>query len=486
MADMSNTDLIHHAGVLFVGAGPVGLYTAIQAKLKNPSLNIVMLERHQTYLRHHILIIDKASYHGAHPDAEFQALLKPLCGMVPTSTIETSLLTFAKQIGIQVVHEHITSVADLMQQAPKAQFIVGSDGAKSLVRREIFNDEKEKDVNLQYIIEVKYKTKGPTKPLGLYDYFAVHGQCGHFIRENIGKLKDGETPVSLFFFVDEATYNEICSLNNGPGQRLGLMDIDSKQSNKSYQLSNSIRVWLAARRHAAHEAFVLDSEKIAAVALPIYSSKHFVTETNDKTCLLVGDAAMGVPYFRALNAGLIAANHAAKLIAEQPQPQHNEAYQEALRNLAQKETAQALFTDTKVHAGMGAAYMSRTLFPIYKASSMDSGLLNAIQSARLAPPNVMLRHPRTAFAPLIWGAASVVGFILNPISTGYFALCSLSALTLIIVTKLNALMMERPVAQPSNPLPWEVVQEKSNASAGITGSKEETPEEEYSSCFVAS
>lgn len=35
----------------FVGAGPVGLFTAIQAKLYNPDLNILMLEKYTEYQR---------------------------------------------------------------------------------------------------------------------------------------------------------------------------------------------------------------------------------------------------------------------------------------------------------------------------------------------------------------------------------------------------------------------------------------------------
>ena len=44
--------------VVIVGAGPVGLWTAIQLLKREPALEVVLLERHESYARSHVLRLD--------------------------------------------------------------------------------------------------------------------------------------------------------------------------------------------------------------------------------------------------------------------------------------------------------------------------------------------------------------------------------------------------------------------------------------------
>jgi len=39
--------MIFKADIIFIGAGPVGLWTAIQIKLLKPNLEIIMFEKYQ-------------------------------------------------------------------------------------------------------------------------------------------------------------------------------------------------------------------------------------------------------------------------------------------------------------------------------------------------------------------------------------------------------------------------------------------------------
>lgn len=49
------------ADCVIVGAGPVGLYTAVQLRLRCPAMRVVMLEKYETYQRQHVLRIEAAS-----------------------------------------------------------------------------------------------------------------------------------------------------------------------------------------------------------------------------------------------------------------------------------------------------------------------------------------------------------------------------------------------------------------------------------------
>ena len=47
--------------VVIVGAGPVGLFLAVQLQIRCPMISIVMLEKHAVYQRSHVLRVDKRS-----------------------------------------------------------------------------------------------------------------------------------------------------------------------------------------------------------------------------------------------------------------------------------------------------------------------------------------------------------------------------------------------------------------------------------------
>ena len=53
---------INSTNVLVVGSGPVGLSTAIQAKIRNPNLNITILDEYEKYKRKQKLRLDPSSF----------------------------------------------------------------------------------------------------------------------------------------------------------------------------------------------------------------------------------------------------------------------------------------------------------------------------------------------------------------------------------------------------------------------------------------
>ena len=72
------------ADCVIVGAGPVGLFTAIQLRLRCPAMRVVMLEKYETYQRQHVLRIEPASLHTGLEDDNpgFAARLQELVGKV--------------------------------------------------------------------------------------------------------------------------------------------------------------------------------------------------------------------------------------------------------------------------------------------------------------------------------------------------------------------------------------------------------------------
>ena len=44
--------------IVFVGAGPIGLWTAVQIKLQRPDVTIIFKEKKEVYSRLHTLFLD--------------------------------------------------------------------------------------------------------------------------------------------------------------------------------------------------------------------------------------------------------------------------------------------------------------------------------------------------------------------------------------------------------------------------------------------
>lgn len=301
--------------IIFIGAGPVGLFTAIQVKLQNPELNILMFEKYAEYQRKHVLIIDPESYKNTHRDVRFQRIISELHGAVRTSVLEEKLLNFAREIGIEIQYEIITSADSILVRYPSTSVIVGSDGSHSMIRQQIFGEHLDTYEDLQYIVEIKYEVEGTARQLNLlHEYLPAITQTNHLITEHVGKEKDGRTPVSMRIFVDKGTFDALKAQGVTFKNPLKLTDGRNADSNKTKKMFDSINAWLIAREDLTNERRITDSEKITAINLPVYRSKEFALEHANKKWFLVGDAALGVPYFRALNAGLMSGTQLAKII----------------------------------------------------------------------------------------------------------------------------------------------------------------------------
>lgn len=61
-ADSGAASRLPMADIVFLGAGPVGLWCAVQTKILVPAAEIVMVEKYKTYQRSHVLKLAKSSF----------------------------------------------------------------------------------------------------------------------------------------------------------------------------------------------------------------------------------------------------------------------------------------------------------------------------------------------------------------------------------------------------------------------------------------
>lgn len=284
--------------VVIIGAGPVGLLTAIQIKLYQPSIQIKMFEKYQEYKRKHTLRVDAASFEGAHPD------LKKYSGNVATSTIETELKEQALSLGIEISYEEVIKVDDVLKRYPDVSLCIGADGAHSLVRKTYFEHEDIPYQNLQYLLEFKCDVIGEKLlPLSWAQSAGALMHVDRLLTEQVGRYNEESqsTPLAIRMFISEKEFKALRGPQDDQATFKNPLSFDGLcQANPD--LGKQFREWLNYRQSI--QAMGLAPIKISTTNLPAYTSNSYVKGTHHCFIALVGDAALGVPYFRSFNAGI--------------------------------------------------------------------------------------------------------------------------------------------------------------------------------------
>jgi len=322
------------ADIVVIGAGPVGLWTAIQIKKRRPETDIQIYERYTEYKRSHVLKLEHRSmlfYAKNKTDIAEKQFFKEVTGsdfsksfkmaalgkshFIRTNDLEAALKNYAAALGIQTTYDKINSPEDIISRHPECPNFIGADGAHSKIRTAIMGQDAVNNFPLQYVVEIKYEAQGSPQELSLHEHYKTNKMLTHMAFEYVGREKNGITPVSLRFFVDEETYKQLPEASFK--EPLKINDSRIPES-----LKQDIKSYLNVRRLKANESFKPNSEKMSKLTLSLYKAKKFATSKHAKNWFLVGDSAMGVPYFRSLNAGFIIGSQLAFILTRDITPRN--------------------------------------------------------------------------------------------------------------------------------------------------------------------
>lgn len=299
------------ADVIIVGAGPVGLFFATQLKLRQPDLRIVILEKYAMYKRAHVLKIEAASVNTGLTDPSFSAAVKSLVGRTPTNRIESALKEQAARLGIDIrTGVKVTDARALAVVFPRAKYFIGAGGRRSIVRAQVFGDALCADYNVMRVAFCKYRVSSRTRSFGWFKYMKLLHKADHTIAELVGRPKDGVTSVTLQIFVSDAEYNSLAPFSfREPATPEKLAEVCPS-------LARSLKLWLDEREAEFKEERVSEPA-INRVPLDLYQASRVIqTDKSGHVWAVVGDAAFGLPFFRALNDGFLCATQLSLALAE--------------------------------------------------------------------------------------------------------------------------------------------------------------------------
>lgn len=301
------------AEVVIVGGGPIGLWTAIQIKTLS-GRKVVVLEKHQVYKRSEIsLNIYKASLQGVQ-DKGLKILAKSWGGkQISIKALEDSLEKRAFEVGVHLLKGQEVNPLDLPQLCPNAKLFIGADGAKSRTRERIFGNHFRFNTPLQYTIQVQYAISQsenhnvPSIFKSLYELSEMYQMqkfAEHLIIQNIRPLDERAAKISLQIFVNHSTYK---AMANATFATPYYFETDLHKIPDP--LKQLLIKWLGSRALMKGEAVLSDriqSNKMTVIGLGAYATNEVCkVDTEGKVWALVGDAAQGYPYFRAINNGFL-------------------------------------------------------------------------------------------------------------------------------------------------------------------------------------
>ncbi len=220
--------------IVIVGGGPIGCWTALQAKWRHPDLKITCYERFLQYQRDHIMTIQRKSIvrwcaNGARK-GDFlgrlfgaQATCSELCGSrtklnppaksglarlldIRTIDFERIVKAECEAAGVEFVYRKINSPREVMEAHPACLHFIAADGANSKMREAIWGKGRLYRYDILPSLDFKYKAKGQPG----YLLKSTFDRLAHIGLENINlQGPDGCSHVNLRFVVSQEDYDAI-------------------------------------------------------------------------------------------------------------------------------------------------------------------------------------------------------------------------------------------------------------------------------------
>lgn len=308
--------------ILVVGAGPIGLVNAWGMKRLNPKLNIVVLEKYAHYQRSHTLVMQavqleaimKATHSEQDPD--LVTLLNQLKKdpHIRTNTLQQIFTKLAKESGVEIQTEHAVQ-ADTVDQLindeyPNLSLIIGADGTHSVVSDALFAKDNQVKHEFDFALQLRFEINGEEKASGIriQQFYQQMARKGLIANEYTGQFEQGKTPVTMQMIISK---EDFLALSKATSKNPLKPFATSEKPEENVVIPQHLKSFLMAYIQQkiadttdAGQQLDKESIRISVNELPATHAKKVVNKRGKAHVVLEGDAALGLSYFKGLNAGL--------------------------------------------------------------------------------------------------------------------------------------------------------------------------------------
>lgn len=308
----------HKTDILIIGAGPIGLSQALALKKINPLLKIVVLEKYARYQRNHVLNMQAQHLEALMlaTDTEREPRLIDLLTQLKkdphilTTDLQDIFTQIAEENGVEIkTRQEVkpTTLPQILAESyPNLRLIIGADGTHSVTSHTLFSADNQVKYEFDYVLQMRYEIDGPQKAANVdkqYFYQQVLRK-GLVANEYVGQFAQGKTPITLQMMISREDFLRLQSAkSNTPLKPFAdtppEVTLPTKlQSFITYYLQN--RIACLPKNYSINQQNI----RISVNEAPATHAKQIVTQHGNARVILVGDAALGLSYFKGLNAGI--------------------------------------------------------------------------------------------------------------------------------------------------------------------------------------
>jgi hypothetical protein len=315
--------LKEEVNTIIVGSGPSGLLNAIGLLQKNPQKKILILEKRAEYSRNHVVRFDDkklAEYIkaiGGEPIPELTELHNRLkkSSAIRISELERELKKIALRMGAEIEHTDVNNVqTQIYDQYPNLELVIGCDGTHSTVSNQAFGPENQVKHSFDYVLQVRFEVLGseiekvdlPTWPA----YLQAYGLAGE---EILGKTANGKSPMTMQIMINKEDFDALTPYAQSKDPIKPFDDAETRLDHVPAGIMGKVKGYLGLRlahytKHNSGQQINLSDVRISVNEAPATRAKSVLKyqEVNGrKVCvMLAGDAALGLSYFKGVDAAL--------------------------------------------------------------------------------------------------------------------------------------------------------------------------------------
>ncbi|RAP35718.1 hypothetical protein B1207_11565 [Legionella quinlivanii] len=313
----------NEVNTLIVGAGPSGLLNAIGLLHKNPGKKVLILEKRETYSRNHVVRFNHKKleeYIKAIGGENIPELMNLYRRMKKSSAIrirelEEALREIAKKAGAEIDYTEVTEETDIYNEYPNLEVLLGCDGTHSVISDKMFGKENQQKHEFDYVLQVRFEVSGqtpdkvdlPTWPA----YLQAYGLAGE---EIIGKTVDGKTPITMQIMIPKEDFDALKPYALSKDPIRPFHDGETKLEQVPPGVMKKVKGYLGFRlahytKHNTGESIDMSDVRLSVNEAPATRAQKVVKfdqlEDGREVCVMLsGDAALGLSYFKGVDAGL--------------------------------------------------------------------------------------------------------------------------------------------------------------------------------------